>query len=159
MLEDFTRLNEVFGINEPMFLPKEENIEYISVAGPVHEDIKRAISESLMGRKRPLDVRKKISESHKGKILKQSTKEKLRQIALNMPQEQKDKIADSLRGHTQNRDTWLITFNTGKTVEVFGLRTYCRENNYNSACLYRLMKGERTKHKDIVAVEKLSKTP
>ena len=29
MLEDFTRLNEALGINEPMFLPKEENIELL----------------------------------------------------------------------------------------------------------------------------------
>ena len=133
--------------------------DIISVPPPISEETKRMISETLKGRPRPLDVRKKISEGHKGKIVKQTTKDKLRHIAFNMSQKQRDKIADSVRGHTNNRDNWLITFNTGKTLAVYGLATYCRENNYSSGSLYRLMKGERKKHKDIVAVEKVSSTP
>lgn len=52
-MEDYTNLNEVFGIDAPLCLPEEKNIEYINVYvsprwGEKHsEKTKKQISEKL----------------------------------------------------------------------------------------------------------------
>ena len=151
MLEDFTRLNEVFGINEPMFLPKEENIEYLST---MTEQERKRISERLKDyyANNPAsdETRRKISEFHKGKQW---------WLGKNLTEEHKKKCAKAKYGNTWNSRTFKITYEDGREEIVLGLRKFCRENNYSSGCLTEVHKGRRPKHKDIVAVEKLSKTP
>jgi hypothetical protein len=40
-----------------------------------------------------------------------------------------------------------------------GLTNWCKENGYSKGCLGRVASGERRRHKDIVAVEKLAQAP
>ena len=63
--------------------------------------------------------------------------------------------------HKTNRlwKKWRITFDDGRQLEMTGLSNWCKENGYSDGLIYQVAKGKRTKHKDIVSVEKLSKTP
>ena len=62
-------------------------------------------------------------------------------------------------GSTKQRRIWKITFSNGKSVIVWGLRPWCKENNYSVGTLMSVKNGKRKKHKDIVAVEKLDNIP
>jgi hypothetical protein len=70
----------------------------------------------------------------------------------------KKKCAKSKIGNTWNRKKFKLTFDDGKNVEIYGLRSWCRENNYSSGCISAVLCGKRKRHKDIVAVEKLDTT-
>ena len=54
---------------------------------------------------------------------------------------------------------WKLTFNDGRELVRCGLTNWCKENGYSKGCLGRVASGERRRHKDIVAVEKLAQAP
>jgi hypothetical protein len=56
---------------------------------------------------------------------------------------------------------WKLTFNDGRELIMCGLANWCKENGYSKAHISKVYLGKegRTKHKDIVAVEKLAQAP
>ena len=170
MLEDFTRLNEVFGINEPMFLPKEENVEYLSVRT---EEEKKQISEWLKEyyANNPVseETRKKLSKASKGRkygpeyaaaVSKRMMGNKNGQGAV-FTEERRKKISEANKGNTCGVDAnFLVTYLDGTTEFITtGLRKWCRDNGHSTGTLYTYLNGKRKKYKNIKTVEKLSKTP
>jgi hypothetical protein len=107
-----------------------------------------------------------LSKIHKGKTLSEETKKKISLankgnqtwLGKNLTDEHKKKCAKSKIGNTWNRKKFKLTFDDGKNVEIYGLRSWCRENNYSSGCISAVLCGKRKRHKDIVAVEKLDTT-
>ena len=111
-------------------------------------------------------------EGVSGKVTSEETKEKLRQISLNMPeeqreklrqyglnmsQEQRDKISESLKGNTNNRGTYKIYYKTGETETVWGLGNIIKERGWNGANINGVMTGRRKSAHGVVKVEKLNK--
>ena len=107
-----------------------------------------------------------LSKIHKGKTLSEETKKKISLankgnqtwLGKNLTDEHKKKCAKSKIGNTWIRKKFKLTFDDGKNVEIYGLRSWCRENNYSSGCISAVLCGKRKRHKDIVAVEKLDTT-
>jgi len=104
------------------------------------EEYKRRVSEKLKGKNNPR-WGKPLSEDVKRKMsvkLKQYTGEK-----------------------SSTGQWWKLTFKDGRELVMCGLSNWCKENGYSKAHISKvyLKKEGRTKHKDIVAVEKLAQAP
>jgi hypothetical protein len=100
------------------------------------EEYKKIVSEKLTGRKGHPAWNKGIP-----------IKEEVRQ-----------KIIGENNGVAQ---WWKITFDDGREIIMCGLSNWCKENGYDKSkisAVYRKKEG-RTKHKDIVTVEKLAHKP
>ena len=54
---------------------------------------------------------------------------------------------------------WKLTFIDNRELVMCGLTNWCKKNGYSKGCLGRVASGERKRHKDIVAVEKLVHGP
>lgn len=54
---------------------------------------------------------------------------------------------------------WKLTFSDGRELIMCGLHNWCKENGYHKGHIGRVSTGERKRHKDIVAVEKLAHRP
>ena len=60
-------------------------------------------------------------------------------------------------GKTHHKSNyWKITFADGKTITQCGLSNWAKENGYDRSSIYRIYTGKYKKHKDIVALLKLS---
>lgn len=53
---------------------------------------------------------------------------------------------------------YKITYKNKKTEIIHGILEFAKQNNYSSSCFYEIMSGKTKKHKDIINVEKLSKS-
>ena len=123
--------------------------------------------DGVSGAVRSDATRKKISEETKGKKLSEETKRKIGDahrghkywLGKKLTEEHKKNCAKAKYGNDWNCRNFKITYEDGREVIVSGLRKFCRDNNYSDGCLTDVSKGRRKKHKDIVAVEKLSPTP
>ncbi len=97
------------------------------------------------------EYRKRVSEKLTGRKLhpcSEENKRKLRELGR--------KRTGELSSTAQ---WWKITFADGREIVRCGLSNWCKENGYSKALLSKLyykMEG-RTKHKDIVKVEKVGK--
>ena len=129
------------------YIPPED---IISVPPPMCDEIKRAISQAMTGRKLSAETKRKMSEFHKGNTY---------WLGKKLTEEHKKNCAKAKYGNTWNCKTFKITYEDGRKEIVSGLRKFCRDNNYSSGCLADVNKGRRRKHKDIVAVEEVSLTP
>jgi hypothetical protein len=113
------------------------------------------------------DIKKKISIAHKGKKLSEETKNKISKahkgnqylLGKKLTEQHKTNCAKAKYGNKWNCKTFSITFDTGETIIIDGLRQFCRENGYCCGTLTAVSKGRRKRHKDIVSVEKLDPTP
>lgn len=59
-------------------------------------------------------------------------------------------------GCGQKPGNFLILFDDGSEIQIKGLKPWCKNNNYSYTSILNLRSGKLQKHKDIVAVEKLS---
>ena len=66
---------------------------------------------------------------------------------------QRDKFEEE--GRTIAEKSWILTKETGETVEVTNLAKYCRENNLSKSHLCNVAKGNRKSHKGYIKVERL----
>ena len=131
------------------------------------ESHKKKISEGQKGKKRPKEVgekisailkekyskepspilgkskseshKRKLSESHKGKSLSENTKK-------NISKYYEDKI------HPRS-NSWRVTFENGKVIELSGLNKWAKENGYSTSALCWVYKNERKRHKDVIKIE------
>ena len=149
----------------------KHEIYMISVFG--RKDLKTGIlhnrtdgGEGASGAVRSEKFKKNLSEMRRGKVLSEETKQKISiankgkqtWLGRNLTEEHKKKCSKSKIGNTWNRKKFIITFDNGKSIEIYGLRCWCRENNYSSGCITAVLYGKRKKHKDIVSVERLDTT-
>lgn len=110
---------------------------------------KDKLSQSLKGKIRPLEVRLKISNSHKGKILSEITKEKLRQCNLGKKQtiEQRLKTSKSVLQIDPKNNMIIKEYSS---ISAAAQDNNCLKGNISSACTGRLKtyKGFVWKHKN-----------
>ena len=77
--------------------------------------------------------------------------------------EAKQKMSKKLKFYTGERnhksEWWKLTFVDGRHLVLCGLSSWCKENGYSKAHLSKVFQNKegRTKHKDIVKVEKVGK--
>jgi len=117
------------------------------------EEKKKAIGDALRG--------KKISEEHKQNIRETILSadrshiyeaNRQRMLGTTPSKETRDKIGAAFR------KKYKVTYDGGRTEIVSGISKWCKENKYSTSGIYCLMRGKWKKHKDLVAVEELSKT-
>ena len=74
----------------------------------------------------------------------------------------KEKARQKITGEGNGQSQWWkLTFSDGRELILCGLHNWCKENGYDKSkisSVYHKKEG-RTKHKDIVAVEKLAHNP
>jgi hypothetical protein len=70
-----------------------------------------------------------------------------------MSKKARDNVTGEGNGQAQ---WWRITFSDGRQIVRCGLVNWCKENGYHKGCISKIHKKERKRHKDIVAVEKVS---
>lgn len=111
-------------------------------------------------------------EGVSGKVTSEETKEKLRQISLNMPEEQREKIrqynlnmpqeqrdlrAEKARGNTNKRGTYKFYYKTGETEIIDDMCGIIKERGWNRGNLYSLQSGRLKSACGVVRIEKLNK--
>jgi hypothetical protein len=77
---------------------------------------------------------------------------------ISIQEEVRQKITGEGNGVAQ---WWKLTFSDGRELIICGLHNWCKENGYNKSKISEVhyKKNGRTKHKDIVTVEKLAQPP
>ena len=168
MLIDFTRLNEAFGINEPLFLP-EDKTEYTSIyvsprLGQKHsEETKKIISASLKTQNilPPIqagkkwwynnDGDKKLSLECPGSLWSQG---RPYIIAHPHTEETKQKMSEIARARCDggnvpkgNRGTFTIQHPCGKIERVKGAKQWCLKHDLNYNSFKRVMRGIQKHYK------------
>ena len=104
-------------------------------SNPSPEIIEKRVKK-YRGVPRPEEVRKKISVSHKGKIMSESSRKKM---------------SENNRGETNSQSKWWeITFLDGNSVIMCGLSNWAKENGYNRSTISQVYKGRLKRHKDII---------
>ena len=93
----------------------------------------------LYGRKRPEEVKKKISESKKKNYHPLRGKK--------MPEWWKNKIERRNGENHHNAKEWIITSPEGKEYKIKSLLKFCKENNLNDTLMRKVAKGKRNHHK------------
>lgn len=110
------------------------------LSNPSPESLEKRVKQ-YRGVPRPEEVRKKISASHKGKIMSESSRKKM---------------SENNRGETNSQSYWWeITFLSGNTIIKCGLSLWAKENGYNRSSISQVYKGTLKRHKDIIKVVKL----
>lgn len=110
------------------------------LSNPSKEVIEKRAS-LIRGIPRSQKVRKKISASHKGKI---------------MSKESRRKMSENNRGEINSQSNWWeITFLDGTTIVKCGLSLWAKENGYNRSTISQVYYGKLKKHKNIIKVVKL----
>jgi hypothetical protein len=97
------------------------------------------------------EYKKMFSEKLKGKNNPRWGKEPWNK-GIPIKEEVRQKIIGEGNGVSQ---WWKLTFNDGRELIMCGLSNWCKENGYSKGCLGGVARGERRKHKDIVAVDKI----
>jgi hypothetical protein len=116
------------------------------------EEKKKAIGDALRGKKiseeHKQNIRKKILSADRSQIYEANRQ---RMLGTTLSKETRDKIGDAFRKE------YKVTYDDGRTEIISGISKWCKENKYSTNGIYSLMKGKWKKHKDLVAVEELSK--
>ena len=99
------------------------------------EECKKKVSEKLKGENNPMWG---VSPWNKG---------------IPMSKESRDKLTGEGNGQSH---WWRITFSDGRQIVRCGITNWCKENGYSKGCISRIYNKERQRHKDIVAVEKVT---
>ena len=172
-MEDYTTLNRAFGIDAPLFLPEEKNIELIS--GGMSDNMKEQISMSLKRYYAENEIseetREKLRQNWLGRKHTEASKAKMRKPKKPFTKEHRENLSKAFTGREyseeykenmrrlKNDTPYRITYDDGRVEIINGLSAFARENNYGYVNLHSVKRGDSKYHKDIVSVEKLSKTP
>lgn len=101
------------------------------------------------------EYKKRVSEKLKGKNSPRWGKP--------LSEDVKKKMSIKLKQYTGEKSStgqwWKLTFSDGRELVMCGLHNWCKENGYHKGHIGRVSTGERKRHKDIVAVEKLAHPP
>ena len=93
----------------------------------------------ILGKLKSESHKRKLSESHKGKSLSETTKKKISKYY-------DDKIHPSA-------NSWRVTFENGKVIELFSLNRWAKESGYSTSALCYVYKNKRKRHKDVIKIE------
>lgn len=103
------------------------------------------------------EAKKKISAKHKGKTIKESTKEKLRKfVGENHAGYQVPKSPEfvSMLKLANIKARYVILCPNGDLVTVFNASEFCRQHNLSDSHLYGTFTGKRSHHKGYKIIEK-----
>jgi len=50
-------------------------------------------------------------------------------------------------------NSWRVTFENGKVIELSSLNKWSKENGYSNSALCRVYKNQRKRHKDVIKIE------
>ena len=116
------------------------------------EETRKLWRTQRKGRKLSKKTKIKISEGNKGKKLSEEQIQGM--IAIHKGKKRSKQFREKCS--VAKSHYWKITFFSGKTIIVFGIRKWAKENGYNHSHIGKVASGKAKRHKDIVAVEKLS---
>ena len=147
---------DIGGKSDPSkFITKEIRIKIgNSLKGRKHTDEHKEKNRlASIGRIHSEETKKKISESHKG----------IKPKWLDNPEKvekAKQKFKDNFEKRRQsltekNSRSYLINYSNKESEQITNLSKFCRENQYDYVCIYRVMSGEQKTHKNIIKVERL----
>tara|TARA_B110000503_G_scaffold56304_1_gene90226 strand:+ start:2010 stop:2627 length:618 start_codon:yes stop_codon:yes gene_type:complete len=121
--------------------------------------------EGASGAIRSLEFKLNLSKINKNKILSKEHKEKIgnaqkgdknHNYGKSASKETREKMSKAQLGEKHPRaNWWKITFLNGNTIEICGMPSWAKENNYGCANIHSVYLGNRKKHKDIIKVEKI----
>jgi hypothetical protein len=121
--------------------------------------------EGSSGAIRSLEFKLNLSKINKNKILSKEHKEKIgnaqrgdknHNYGKSASQETREKMSKAQLGEKHPRaNWWKLTFSNGNTIEICGLPSWAKENNYSCGNIHMVYLGNRKKHKDIIKVEKI----
>jgi hypothetical protein len=150
------------------------------------EETRRKIGEKSKGRKHSEETRKRMSEANKGKILSEEHRKKLGEKCKGwkhseetrkrmsealkgriISEKTRKRMSEAHRGKSHSKETvekrsakkscwWKLTFINGNEMIVHNLNKWAKENGYLLSSLSLISSGYYKRHKDIVAVVKLS---
>jgi len=112
---------------------------------------RKQIGDKLRGIKKTEEQKQKIREgvlsADRAHIYEAN---RLRMLGTSPSEETRKKIGDAFKKQ------YKLTYIDGRTEIISGIGKWCKKNKYSTSSIYYLMNGIYKKHKDIVAVEKLS---
>ena len=115
---------------------------------------KRKIRQSLLGRPRSQETKDKISAANSGKKrspCSQETKDKI--SAANSGKKRSKEVKEKIGAIWSN--WWKITFDDDSEIIIFGLSTWCKNENYHKGNMLKVASGKQKRHKNVVKVVKL----
>lgn len=81
----------------------------------------------------------------------------------NQSKSHRENISKSMKGNQKSinakKKHYKITFIDGREVYLWGMVEWCKNNQYSVQSLYRFLRGERKKYRDIMTVEELAQDP
>jgi hypothetical protein len=102
-------------------------------------EVREKISASAKNRKASEETRKKMSESHKGRISPKGM------LGKNLTEEQKQKLRD--KKVARDNKTWIIKDPEGKLHTTNNLKYFCGLNHLTSSAVHLVISGKRNHHK------------
>jgi hypothetical protein len=134
--------------------PKEvgEKISKALFGRKLSEEIKEKLRESLKGRTCTEEHKRNVSKAKKGFKHTEESKQKMsickRGKSLSPEHIKKISKASKLRSQPHK-----ITFMDGKTLIIYNITDWSKENGYRGTNLYQVKNGQKGRHKNIVKVE------
>ena len=148
---------------KPLYIPTEKHKEEIRqrrLGTKASEETKRKMSESHRGKKCP--PRSEEWKKRVGERMKKYVGEKNPFYGKKHTEETKRKISDSKKGKKYDKkiikkSKYLckVKNSKGEVFSTTNLKNFCRENNLNPSCMYRIISGKQIQHKGWEIVERI----
>ena len=116
-------------------------------------------SENMLGENNPAkrpEVRKKISDSAKKRVLSEETRRKISlsnmgkkspkgMLGKKLTEEQRQKVRE--RKVERDNKTWMMKDPAGKMHTANNLKYFCEKNNLSDSAMHHVISGKRKQHK------------
>lgn len=127
--------------------PNGYNLKVGQGRGRTSELTKQKISQSNMGRVVSEETRQKLSESHKGNNLSSEAKRKLSEHMKANPisEEWREKLSKA--SSVASAKHYQFISPEGAVVEIYNMRSFCKEQGLTPSKMSNVSTGKRTHHK------------
>jgi len=102
-------------------------------------EVRKKISDAAKNRKASEETRRKMSESHKGRVSPKGM------LGKKLTQEQREQIRE--RKVARDNKTWIMKDPEGRIHMVNNLKYFCEQNNLTDSAMHNVITGKRNHHK------------
>ena len=153
-------INAALGIDGSEWIDCDDGKEPTHEWIPSQFDFKKGHTPWNKGKTHPEDVIEKIRKKATGRILDESTRQKMSKSheGRKHTEESKKLISQKQLGKNNHNSqyVWTFIFESGESFTTSSMPTWCKNNGYDKAALMRVCNGKARRHKDIVTVEKVA---
>jgi hypothetical protein len=102
-------------------------------------EVRKKLSDSAKNRRASEETRRKMSESHKGRVSPKGM------LGKKLTREQREQIRE--RKVVRDNKTWIMKDPEGRIHTANNLKYFCEQNNLSDSAMHLVIKGKRNHHK------------